>query len=259
MSSWLARWRALLPQTEENVRRFVQGRAFQRSGRVTAVRVSPGRLSGRVQGSRATPYLVEALLPVLGDRDWVAVVEAISAQVRHTARLLAGQPPEGLEEDLADHGVDLFGSHDHLDARCPCGEADRSCSHLFALWEEAGERFTADPFALLHLRGRGREHLLAELAAARRRARGAEDELGIDLAALDTAGWTRSPVPLGHLDFPEGDLPETTAGPLRVLGDPPGWAGSVSAYELFAPMVDRAAERARDLDGTSQRGCGNGS
>jgi hypothetical protein len=41
--------------------------------------------------------------------------------------------------------------------------------------------------------------------------------------------------------------PRTPAGPLRLLGDPPGWTGGVSAGDLFAPLVIRAAAWARRL------------
>lgn len=248
MSGWVERWWALLPQSEEAIRRFNQGRAFQRSGRVTAVRMAPGRLTGQVQGSRATPYLVEVQIPVLDDAGWGVVLDIVAAQVRHGAKLLAGHPPEGLAEDLDNRGVSLFGHAEDVDASCACGEADRPCAHLVALWEAAAERFAADPFAFLHLRGRGREHLLAELAAARRRARGVREEPGIDLAGLSVAGWSRAAVPLDDVDLPRIEDPEIPAGPLRLLGDPPGWSGGVTAYDLFRPLVEGAAARARDLD-----------
>jgi hypothetical protein len=41
--------------------------------------------------------------------------------------------------------------------------------------------------------------------------------------------------------------PRTSAGPLRLLGDPPGWAGGVTAGDLFAPLVERGAQWATAL------------
>lgn len=245
-ATWVGRWHALLGDRESDPRRFNQGRAFQRSGRVASVRVDPGRLVAQVQGSRATPYLVEVLVPTLDDAAWRTAVDLVAGQVRHAARLLAGQPPEGLEDELADLGIDVFGTREDLDARCACGEADRPCAHVIALWEAVAERLPADPFLLLRLRGRGRERLLAELAAARRRG-GAAVEEGVDPATLDVAAWTRAPRDAADVEVDRGTPPETPAGPLRLLGDPPGWAGNVSAWDLFRPAVVRAAERARSL------------
>ncbi len=247
MADWVDRWRQLLPMTEEGRRRFNQGRAFQRSGRVTGVRTSPGRLVGQVQGSRATPYLVEVLLPPLDDAAWATVLEVVAGQARHAARLLAGQLPDALAGDLAERGIELFAAAEQVDARCACGEASRPCAHVVALWEAAAERFAQDPFAFLLLRGRGREHLLAELAAARRRAGGRDAAEGLPVADLVSAGWVRLRAPLDDLELPGAEPPESPAGPLRLLGDPPGWAGNVPAGELFRPLVVNAADCARDL------------
>jgi uncharacterized Zn finger protein len=240
---WVDRWRALLGETDADVRRFNQGRAFQRSGRVSAVRVDPGRVVGQVQGSRATPYLVEVLVPGLAEADWRVLLELVAGQVRHAARLLAGQAPDGLEDDLAERGVGLFPTRDELDARCACGEADRPCAHVIALWEDLAARLEDDPFVLLRLRGRGRERLLAELAHERRRGGAAVAE-GLDPATLDVAGWTRASRDPAEIEVPPVAAPQGQAGPLRLLGDPPGWAGSVSAWDLFRPAVVRAAARA---------------
>jgi uncharacterized Zn finger protein len=244
--TWVERWHALLGGQDADVRRFNQGRAFQRSGRVSGVRVDPGRVVGQVQGSRATPYLVEGMIPVLDDGAWRVVLELVGGQVRHAAKLLAGQPPEGLDAELRERGIDLFASRDALDARCACGEADRPCAHVVALWHELGDRIAEDPFVLLRLRGRGRDRLLAELAAARRRGGGPEQE-GIDPATLDVSSWTRAPREAADLEVGPGTVPGTPAGPLRVLGDPPGWSGNVSAWDLFGPAVGAAAARAERL------------
>jgi uncharacterized Zn finger protein len=217
-ATWVERWHALLGEPGAEIRRFNQGRAFQRSGRVTAVRIDPGRLVGQVQGSRATPYLVEVMLPVFDDAAWRTVLATVGGQIRHAARLLAGQPPEGLDAELRDVGVDLFGEREDLDARCACGEADRPCAHVIALWHELAERLAEDPFALLRLRGRGRERLLSELAAARRRGAGGAEE-GVDPATLDAAAWTRAARDLDALEVPAGIPPDSEAGPLRLLGD----------------------------------------
>jgi uncharacterized Zn finger protein len=247
-SAWVERWRALLGEEgPQDIRRFNQGRAFQRSGRVSGVRVDPGRVVGQVQGSRATPYLVEAMVGVLDDEGWRAFLDAVGSEVRHAARLLAGHPPDGLEAQLEEAGVDLFGDPESVDARCACGEASRPCAHVVALWHEMGERIAEDPFVLLRLRGRGRERLLAELAAARRRRSGAQGAEGIAAEDLPATGWTRSPADLTDLEIERGSSPEAPAGPLKLLGDPPGWAGSVGAWDLFHPLIERAAQRARDL------------
>lgn len=248
--TWTGRWRdALDDGTPQVARRVNKGRGYERSGRVSDVRVHEGRLSGRVQGSKATPHLVEVDVPVFDDATWERVVGALATEVRHSAQLLAGQAPEGLEAELAAAGVTLFPSLTELSFACPCGDAVVPCPHAAALWEAAAARLDADPFVLLRLRGRGRARLLSDLAAARRAVtRASQPQQGIDSAALPLGGWSRAAVPLDALELPVLPPPRTPAPALRLLGDPPVWAGAVTAWELLGPLVARAADWARERE-----------
>lgn len=220
----------------------VKGRALLRSGRVTDVRVRTGLASARVQGSRATPLTVTLRLAPLTEVQWQRVLVALAGQVRHTARLLAGQVPEGLEAELETANVSLFGP---VTAECTDGRT--ACEHIAAVWLAAAERIAADPFELLRLRGRGRERLLAETAGVRSRGGAGAPEPGVDPATLDPQRWTRASTDPLSLELSLEPEPRTPAGPLRLLGDPPGWTGGVSAGDLFAPLVIRAAAWARRL------------
>lgn len=239
---WAVRWRDLLAADgERQARAIAQGRAYHRSGRVTDLQVGTGRLSGRVQGRQATPRAVEIGVTVLGEREWSAVGSVLAGQLRHSARLLAGLQPDGLTEELAAAGVNLLPTRDEVETTCGCGRP-QPCPHVAAVWEAATERIDEDPFTLLRLRGRGRERLLADLAAGRA---GSSDQTGVPIGELDTSGWTAARAPLEELHLPAPALREGAAGALRLLGDPPGWPRGPSADELMAPLVERAARWAR--------------
>jgi uncharacterized Zn finger protein len=255
VSGWAERWQRLLPgggavdaaePAAALTRRAVaQGHAWARAGRVADLRTRPGLLTGRVHGGRATPYLVEVGLPVMADEDWTATAEVIASRARHEAQLLAGHVPDGLEADLEAVGVVLFPAPGDIAVGCPCGREAEPCAHAAALWAVAGERFEQDPFAWLRLRGRGRERLLADIASARRR--GTPRPAGLAVTDLPAAAWTRAREPLEDLAVALPAPPERPAGPLRLLGDPPGWAGGVSAGDLFAPLVARGAAHVLDV------------
>lgn len=237
-ASWAARWDALLDRGDtNNARELAQGRAYHRSGRVTNLRVGTGVLRGRVQGARATPRAVEVTVAVLDEAQWARVVSLLAGELRHSARLLAGLQPEGLEEELSSRGVRLLPEPDEIDTTCGCGRA-QPCAHAAALWQTVTERIAEDPFTLLRLRGRGRERLLAELAAER--AEPAEAAF-LALEGLQADGWTRARSPLGALHLP----PEAESGapfsPLRLLENPPGWPPGPDPETMFRPLVERAA------------------
>ncbi|MGH8903591.1 MAG: hypothetical protein ACRDYA_18450 [Egibacteraceae bacterium] len=247
MSGWTKQWRAVV-ENPRFARRVARGRQFHRSGRVSGVRASAGLLSGRVQGTRATPYLVEIAVRVLDETEWARVIDLLASQVRHSARLLAGLMPEGLDAELEAVGIRLLPAIDELGVTCACGDPFAMCPHAAGMWEAAAELLESDPFVLLRLRGRGRDRLLADLASARQHAVRPEHETGVPIAELQADGWTRARAPLEELHLPVLPPPPTPAAPLKLFGDPPQWAGGVSAWDLFRPLVERAARYAHDLE-----------
>ena len=244
---WAQRWEELLDDgTPQVVRRLMQGRNLLRSGRVTGVQINRGALSGSVQGFSATPLAVEITLPVLHDDQWRVVVEALASQVRHRARLLAGQVPDGLDSQLEAAGLSLIPSVAELDTTCRCGDAVTPCMHAAGVWLAVAAEIDADPFVLLRLRGRGRERLLADSASVRG-AGPAQIPPGQRLVELPADAWVSAVRDVDDLVPAPPAAPRTSAGPLRLLGDPPGWAGGVSPGDLFAPLVERGAAWAEAL------------
>ena len=245
MMRWAQRWRDALATDAVAERRLAQGRAWDRSGRVAQLRASDGLLQGSVQGSSATPFAVDIRLRTFEPQQWDRVYDVLASQARHHAHLLAGQAPVGLEEQLADRGLDLLPVTGELDTDCPCGDRVWPCVHVAAVWDAAGSRLEDDPFLVLQLRGRGRQQLMADLAERRR---GHASDVGVALADLPAQGWTTPRAPLDSLALPRIDPPATPAPLLRLLGDPPGWEGRVSAWELFSPLIEAASRRQRLAD-----------
>lgn len=240
-----SRWRALLPRlgaggaSAAEVRR---GRGWASAGRVIAVRFRPGRLTASVQARRATPRSVQIDVAVVGDEQWRAAAGQLAGQAGHLARLLAGRVPEGLDEVMSGAGAPLFPGPGQVRAGCSC-ERPIPCAHVAAVWEEAARRFEDDPFEYLALRGRGRQRLLAEVAAARPGPTGDPDAVGV--ATLSAEGWTRARGPLEDVPGGHGDPAGHPVAVVRVLGDPPSWRGGASAWDLFGPLIKAAAGRAR--------------
>lgn len=246
-SRWAQRWMDLLEDDNPQVvRRLMQGHNLLRSGRVTGVSIGRGVVSGSVQGFSATPLAVEVALPVLGDEEWATVVGALASQVRHRARLLAGQVPDGLEAQLEANGLSLFPPRRDLDVTCRCGDPVLPCMHAAGLWLAVAAEIDADPFALLRVRGRGRERVLADSAAVRNAAL-PQAPPGIALAQIPRESWLSARRDVDDFVPAPPAPPMIAAGPLRLLGDPPGWSGGVSAGDLFAPLVERGARWAAAL------------
>jgi uncharacterized Zn finger protein len=225
----------------DQLRRQRDAGRLRAAGRVMSLRADPGGVEGRVQGSHARPHLVELRVDPWTDDEWHAVGELLGRQARHYARLLAGQLPDQFDAVLTGLGLSLVPRPDEWTLRCTCTETV-PCTHQMAVWLEARERLEDDPYLITRLRGRSREQLLAEIRD--QRASGSDT---VPLDQLDTDGWSRARVHPSEVPLPPVRRPTTAAGPLRMLGEPPGWSGPTAAHAMFTPAVVTAADRARRL------------
>jgi uncharacterized Zn finger protein len=222
--SWAARWRSVLGGSDPDMQRRVrQGVATYRSGRVSDVRLEIGRVSARVQGSRATPFLVELGVPTLTVADWEVVLD-----------------------EAAEQGVRLFPGLDQISVAAGHSGEDPFPVAGAAVWEAVAVRLDTSPFPLLQLRGRGKDRILRDIARRRRDDRDNSDG-GIDIAEISTVGWSLPSTPLDGVSIPRVTAPRMSVPALRVLGEPDGWAGALSPADLFGSMVSDAARQAADL------------
>ncbi|MEU7921290.1 SWIM zinc finger family protein [Micromonospora zamorensis] len=251
--------------------RLTRGRSYARAGQVLSLDITPGLVSAVVQGSRPQPYQVSIALRPFPAALWSRIEEELAGQAFFSARLLAGDLPDELEELFAAAGAPLFpAAVDELTQRCNCPDFAVPCKHLAATFYLLAEAFDADPFELLHWRGRSRAELLAELRARRVQATGAvpqsepvlavsEPDTGrstVDVtapvgAARALAGLSATPLPEAADRFwlppvPLPDRPPRLAtGPdllLRQLGAPAPAIGGPGllerlrrAYRAFGP------------------------
>ncbi|WP_405105745.1 SWIM zinc finger family protein [Micromonospora sp. NBC_01405] len=144
--------------------RLTRGRSYARAGQVLSLDVAPGVVTARVQGSRPGPYRVRIALEPFPAALWDRIEAELAAQAFFSARLLAGDLPAELEELCAGVGAPLFPAGvDELAQRCDCPDFAVPCKHLAAAFYLLAEAFDADPFELLHWRGRRRAELLDRL------------------------------------------------------------------------------------------------
>ncbi|MGW2624854.1 SWIM zinc finger family protein [Micromonospora taraxaci] len=193
--------------------RLTRGRSYARAGQVLTLDIEPGRVSAVVQGSRPQPYQVSIALRPFPDALWSRIEEELAGQAFFSARLLAGDLPDELEELFVAASAPLFPAGvDELTQRCNCPDFAVPCKHLAATFYLLAEAFDADPFELLHWRGRSRAELLDELRARRVEATGvvalpetvgAPSEPDGDRSTVAPVGAARALVGLSTTTLPE--------------------------------------------------------
>lgn len=148
--------------------RLARGKRYARVGQVVDLRIDAGAAVALVQGSRPRPYRVRIGLTAYGKGEWARIEQALADDAWYTAKLLAGEMPPDIEDVFAAAGLALFpaGIRD-LAMDCSCPDYEVPCKHLAATLYLLAESLDDDPFAVLALRGRSRDELLANLGARR--------------------------------------------------------------------------------------------
>lgn len=248
---WGAAWvEALEGRARLDPNRLPRGRGYARSGAVEAVRVEPGRVRAAVQGSRRTPYDVTVRVRMFDDGEWDRVLTAVAAQVGHTAALLDGELPPEVAADVAATGLELLPGPGDLQPRCSCPDSADPCKHAAAVCYLVADTLDADSFALLELRGRSREEVLAGLRT-RRGGSGGASKSGGGGTDESTATARDAGVParaayaayaaITDRELPVPPLPSAQPGQPAVLAtDPPAVSG-MSTATLTALAADAAA------------------
>ncbi|MEJ3654721.1 SWIM zinc finger family protein [Actinomycetes bacterium KLBMP 9759] len=148
--------------------RMARGRNYARAGQIISLDVSAGGAVAQVQGTRPRPYKVRIGIPTLGKAEWAAVAQALADDASYTAALLNGEMPRDIEAVFEAAGFALFPTSERdLSMDCTCPDVQVPCKHLAAVFYVLAERFDADPFEILALRGRDRATLLDDLRARR--------------------------------------------------------------------------------------------
>jgi uncharacterized Zn finger protein len=239
---WAKRWIAVLESFNIGAR-LGRGRRYARQGQVVDLQIEAGEVKAKVQGSRPKPYQVSITLKPLSREDWQRLTEAMAAEARFGAKLLAGEMPTAIEEVFQSLELSLFPKvHGDLTTHCSCPDWSNPCKHIAAVYYLLGEAFDHDPFLMFRLRGMEREALLAQLGEV----------------VSDDAGWPAAapealPVdPLAFWVMPA--LPEALTGPLlapskpaallRRLGPLPFWRGESPLLEVLGPVYAAMAENA---------------
>lgn len=153
--------------------RLARGKAYARNGNVLDVEILPGKVKARVQGSRKTPYKVEIFMKTLSQNEWEQVLDALASKAIFSAKLLAGEMPDNIEEAFSSLEVPLFPKYAmDLSAECTCPDWANPCKHIAAVYYILAQEFDRDPFLLFRLRGMDKEQIME--AIRNRRAKSAE-------------------------------------------------------------------------------------
>jgi uncharacterized Zn finger protein len=258
-SWWAKRWIAVLEGFDIGAR-LGRGRSYARRGQVLSITIDKGLVKAKVQGSRPSPYSVTIKLKVLVAADWQKLATLLSQQAIFTAKLLAGEMQQDIEQAFKGAGLSLFPAKlKDLETECSCPDWSNPCKHIAAVYYLLGEEFDRNPFLIFKLRGMSREELVGLLDAGRQKAprgrknpqstiRNPQSEMSpppAPLVAEASDFWGGS----GLADdlFGEVRVPPAPAALIKRLGSFPFWRGEERFLEAIEPVYAQASPRGLDI------------
>ena len=144
---------------------FARGRRDERAGHVRSLTISSSLVVALVRGpDDPRAFRSRIAVRAFGAADWARVEDALAAEARYTASLLAGRMPPGIAEVFGAAGLTLVPlSLDEVAMDCTCERWPMPCIHLAATTYALVRSFEEDPFGVFAWRGRTRDELLTHL------------------------------------------------------------------------------------------------
>lgn len=233
---WAQRWIDVL-ESFGWIRRLARARVYAREGNVLGIEFKGPKVFARVQGTAPEPYKVALSLDPFTDEQWSYVIEAMAERAIFSAKLLAGEMPQTIEEVFTANGLSLFPfTKFDIHSKCSCPDPANPCKHIGAVYYLLGDRFSEDPFVLFQLRGRTKEQIIEALRQIRSgNGERLEDKEGIEAIAAPVPASPPLPSALAIEQFWE--YSEQLEPSLVVIAPPPS---SETVLDVLGPIPTKA-------------------
>jgi uncharacterized Zn finger protein len=185
-SFWGKAWCNTIESFRDYDYRLERGRSYVRHGAVVDLRIAPGEVTARVNGSEL--YRTKITIAPTPPAKWRAICADCTGRIESLVELLQGRFSKPVMERLCSQDSGLFPRPSEIKFTCSCLDHASMCKHVAAVLYGIGARLDHNPELLFRLRAVDETALLADLGAAlpgARKGPGAEKTLaGDDLAAL---------------------------------------------------------------------------
>ena len=148
--------------------RLQRGRTYARKGQVVSIKISPGTIKAKVQGTMPSPYRNQITIPTFQESVWDKISKELAKKAVYAAQLLTGEMPHDIDTELEKLGYNLLPKRStELETECSCPDFANPCKHVAAVYYLVAERFDENPFIMFEIRGILKEKFLAKLKTNR--------------------------------------------------------------------------------------------
>ncbi|MCE1246840.1 MAG: SWIM zinc finger family protein [Firmicutes bacterium] len=241
--------------------RMSRGRSYARKGQVIDIKIAPGLITAKVQGSDVRPYKIKIKIETIKPEKWKKLAKKLSGKIYYAAKLMAGYIPADIEEEFESLGLYLLpDSKRRLETTCSCPDWGDPCKHIAAVHYITGIEIDRDPFLLFKIKGIEQDDFMDMLVEAGdgivpMRTTGKIDDINIDinepeetkeppqpLCAIPSLFWGEN-ISFSPMRIEDIESAGFSSSPIPKLGNIPFWQGN-EPFELFFDRVySTAAEK----------------
>ncbi len=158
---WGKSWNRNLERYADYSNRIDRGKSYVRHGAVLDLKITGGRVTALVQGTRAKPYEVLINIAPVKKANWDQIRKQCQGELRSLPDLVAGKFPKELGEIFLAEGKGLFPTPKEISFDCSCPDWASMCKHVAATLYGVGARLDEDPLLFFTLRQADTEELVA--------------------------------------------------------------------------------------------------
>jgi uncharacterized Zn finger protein len=159
---WGKSWNRNLERYADYSNRIGRGKSYVRHGAVLDLKITGGRVTALVQGTRAKPYEVIINIAPVKKANWDQIRKQCQGELRSLPDLVAGKFPKELGEIFLAEGKGLFPTPKEINFDCSCPDWASMCKHVAATLYGVGARLDEDPLLFFTLRQADTEELVAQ-------------------------------------------------------------------------------------------------
>lgn len=162
---WGMAWNENLESYSDYENRIGRGRSYVKNGAVLDLKITPGRITALVQGSRSKPYEIKIDIEPLSRNTWEQITKACEGKIDSLQELIDGKFPKALADLFTSREKGLFPSPGEISFDCSCPDWAIMCKHVAAALYGVGVRLDENPSLFFVLRNVNIDELVSKAVA----------------------------------------------------------------------------------------------
>lgn len=148
---WGKAWCTNIESYHDYANRLPRARSYVRHGAVVDLKITPGKITALVQGSKL--YNVDITIKQLSQDKWDNIKQECAGKIDSLIDLIQGKLSDEVIALLCRHDQGLFPAPDEIRLDCDCPDWADLCKHLAAVLYGIGARLDHEPELFFLLRG----------------------------------------------------------------------------------------------------------